>query len=108
VVKNVTSGKVLSEDAEIAKNFWDKSFGMILTRNSPGVILKTAFGIHTFFMKSPIDVLILDKNKKIVKIKENLSPGRIMVWNPKFDTVVELKGGTVNKTKTKVSDLLDF
>lgn len=46
--------------------------------------------LHMFFVFFPIDVLILDKNKKIVEIKKNFKP--FTFWNSKKNGkyVVEL------------------
>lgn len=43
-----------------------------------GYLFKTN-GIHTFFMFQKIDVVLTDKKNKIVFIKENLKPFRILL-----------------------------
>ena len=92
---------------KIAKSLYDKMFGMILRRNRDGLIFKTRFGIHTFFMKKPIDLLISDNNKKVRLIKK-IMPNRIFIWNPKFDTVIELPEGSIKKLNIEVGDFLNF
>lgn len=92
---------------KIAKSLYDKMFGMMLAGNKDGLILKTRFGIHTFFMKNPIDVLILDNQKKVRLIKK-IMPNRIFIWNPKFDTVIELPEGSIKKLNIEVGDFLNF
>jgi len=72
------------------------------------MLFRTRFGIHTIGMKYAIDVLILDKKNKVVAIKKNLEPNKIFLWNPAFNTVLELPAGTINKTKTEIKDLLSF
>ena len=57
-----------------ASGLIDSTLGMLLPRNSKGIVLKTRFGIHTFFMKEPIDVLILDNQNKIVRMKISIKP----------------------------------
>ena len=91
-----------------AKSVSDKSFGMILKKNSEGLFFRTRFGIHTFFMKKPIDILILDSLDKVVRIKPNLKPNKIFVWDFKFDKIVELPEGSVNKLKIKVGDEIKY
>lgn len=73
-----------------AKSIKDYTFGLLLEENRNGLLIKTRFGIHTFFMKFPIDVYVLDKNLKVVKVKKNLKPNRMFFWNPKYNMVVEL------------------
>lgn len=108
MVKNISNGEIISEKVKLAKSFSDKTFGMILSKNSEGLIFKTRFGIHTFFMRKSIDVIVLDKENKVVQISENLRPNNIFLWNPKFNIIIELPQGLVKKSKTKVGDSLKF
>jgi uncharacterized membrane protein (UPF0127 family) len=108
VVKNITKNIIISDEIDKAKTLSDEILGMILKRNANGVVLNTRFGIHTFFMKQRIDVIILDKKREVVKVKMNLSPNSLFVWNPRYDTVIEFPSGVINKSNTEVGDKLDF
>ena len=108
MIKNITNGEVISEKVKLAKSFSDKTFGMILSRNSGGLMFKTRFGIHTFFMKKSIDVIVLDKEDRVRQISEDLKPNNIFLWNPKFNTIIELPHGSIKSSKTKVGDSLKF
>lgn len=57
------------------------------------VYFKARLGIHTFFMRCPINVVLLDEKKNIVAKKEKLKPWRIWAWGLKKYTVVELPVG---------------
>lgn len=85
----------------------DKSIGLIGKEISP-VYFTTRYGIHTFGVKKPIDILILDNAKKIVKIKQSLLSNRIFFWNPRFSKVIELPQGTVEKMGARVGDKVDL
>ena len=89
------------------KSIKDKSLGMIRFKNSI-LFLKTRFGIHSFFLKTPFDIIVLDKDKKIVKIKENFLPNRLFFWNPKYFLILELPDGLVRKLKLKVGHIVEF
>ena len=108
VIKNETKKTILSDNAIIAKSFIQKTFGLILEKKADAMIFQTRFGIHTFFMKYPIDVLILDKQKRVVKMKVSLKPNSIYLWNPKFETVIELTEETIQKTKTEFFDHISY
>ncbi len=84
------------------------SLGLIDKKNSPPMVFYTRFGIHTFFMSYPIDVLVLDKNKQVKKIKKNLKPNRFFFYNPKYITVIELDKGFVDTNKIRLGDKIDF
>jgi uncharacterized membrane protein (UPF0127 family) len=51
---------------------------------------ETRWGIHTFFVREPIDVLILDEENRVQVIKKDLKPWRLFFWNPRYGKVVEL------------------
>ena len=85
-----------------------QSIGLIGARKASAFILKTRFGIHTVGLLFPIDVLILDKENKVVRLKENLKPLRIFIWKPHYNTVIELPGGSIKKSSTALGDKLSF
>ncbi len=88
------------------KGFEEQLVGLIGAKSASPVLLRTRFGIHTFGMSFPIDVVILDKKRKVVRVVEALKPNRIFVWSPRFDTVLELPIGTVRKYSLKVGSLI--
>lgn len=100
-----------SKDIEIHNNineastFSDKLLGMLKKSNLGGLIFKTRFGVHTFFLKNPIDVIILDKDYRVVKLA-TLKPNRFFFWNPKHNYVLELPEGTIKRTKIEAGNFL--
>jgi uncharacterized protein len=72
--------------------------------------LETRYGIHTFFVRRTIDIVILNSNFKVVTLKKNLKPNRIYFWNPLYFRILELPAGFINKTGIKKgsSILLSF
>lgn len=67
--------------------------------------MKTRYGIHTFFLRESIDVIVLDHNLKVVKIG-TVKPNNLFFWNPKHSLVLELPRGTIKKTKTEIGNHL--
>jgi uncharacterized protein len=108
VIKNITTNKIVSENDYFASKFSEKTFGLIKYDLKTSLIMKTRFGIHTFGMKDAIDILILDNNKKIVKMKNSLKPNRIFFWNPKFDLVIELPKQTIKKSGCELGHKINF
>jgi len=80
--------------------------GLLHAKKAFPVLLKTRFGIHTFGLRFPIDVLILDNNSRVVRICCSLKPNRIFLWPPVFDTVVELPTGAAKKKRIKPGDTI--
>jgi len=61
-----------------------------------GLLLKPCKQVHTFFMKFTIDVIFLDKNKKIIHL-ETLKPFRVSKYVWKARAVVEFPEGTIKQ-----------
>ncbi|MDO8638772.1 MAG: DUF192 domain-containing protein [Candidatus Daviesbacteria bacterium] len=106
-VFNKTKNIYISQDLKEATSISDKLFGMIKNSNQSGLIIETRFGIHTFFLKKAIDVIILNDHGKVVKLASIL-PNKLFFWNPKYSQVLELPKGTIKKTKTAVGNYLLF
>lgn len=105
-IRNKTKGTILASDIKIAKTLFEKTVGLIYSSQPSPLLLTTRFGIHTFGMKYPIDVLVLDPGQKVVKLVSSLPPNRIFLWNPLYNTVLELPAGTLKKTHTTLFDTL--
>jgi len=59
--------------------------------------------IHTFFMKFPIDLVYLDRDKRVRKVRERVAPWRISACLPAY-SVLELPEGTIRDTGTVRGD----
>lgn len=105
-IKN--KGKIICKDLKIAKSLLDRIFGLLIKSNPRSMLFKTRFGIHTFFLKEPIDVAVLDGNSKVVKIKQNLKPNRLYFWNPLNPWVLELPQGSIKKFNLSQAQTLDI
>ena len=92
--------------AKEIKGFWAKSKGLINNPKPNNIFLKTRWGIHTFGLRFPIDVVILDNSNKVVALKENLKPNNIFIWNPRYKNVLELKSQTIKINNIKINSKL--
>ena len=63
------------------------------------IIFKPCNSIHTFFMKFDIDVMFINENMEIIKKKENIKPGRIIMPVKEAAMVIESKAGTFKSFK---------
>ena len=63
-----------------AKTFKERLFGLMFKKNINYCLLfKKCNSIHTFFMRENIDVVMTDKNNKILFIKKNMKKNRIIL-----------------------------
>ncbi|HKL42539.1 MAG TPA: DUF192 domain-containing protein [Clostridia bacterium] len=64
-------------------------------------------GIHTFFMKFPIDVIYLDKNKEVIKKREKMKPYQLASISLKCKYVLEFRNEQFIK-KVNIGDIIHF
>jgi len=63
--------------------------------------------VHTFFMKFPIDLVYIDKRRKVRKVRHAVPPWR-MSGCLTAKSVLELPAGTAERTGTRVGDELSI
>jgi uncharacterized protein len=105
-----STGKELAARISVAESLSARIRGLLGRDSLPvgeGLLIRPCKGIHTFFMKFPIDVMILDKGNRILKSYSRLSPNRITTVYLKAATVLELPAGTLDQSLS-VGDSVDF
>ena len=107
-IVNKTKKTTLAENAIEAKTVKAQSLGLLAHKEPVALILRTRFGIHTFGMKYPIDVLILDQTYHVAELKQNMQPNTIFLWNIKHTIVIELPAETIRNTNTNHGDTISF
>lgn len=108
ILKNLTTGITITNNLKIAESFFDLAFGLLKSSNPRFMLFKTRFGIHTFFLQDEIDIIILDKNNRVAKLKTGLKPNRLFFWNPRYFLAIELPKDTIAASRTKLNDRLFF
>lgn len=93
---------------KIADTLVDKIVGLTGKKEGEALLIRTRFGIHTFGLSFPLDILILDRNYKVVKLKINLRVNKLFFWNPKYDMIVELPAGTVVRKRIRIGDKINL
>ncbi len=63
--------------------------------------------IHTFGMKMSIDVIFLDREYRVKKVRSGIGPNRISFCFS-ASSVLELAPGTISASGTRVNDCLAF
>ncbi len=64
-------------------------------------------GVHTFGMQFPIDLVYIDRNKRVKKVKNAVPPWRLSFCFSAY-SVLELAPGSVQNTATRSGDILEF
>src|SRR2546421_13010322 len=96
-VKNQTRGISLAETADIADTSSKRRTGLLKHKSlgpGEGLWIVPTEGVHTFGMKFAIDVVFLNRQRKILKIRPNMGKAR-MSLSLRAHSVLELPAGTV-------------
>jgi uncharacterized membrane protein (UPF0127 family) len=110
LVRNVTRNVVLADSASVADTSAKRRTGLLKHERleaGQGLWIVPCEGVHTFGMKFPIDVLFLNRKRRVLKIRENMVVRRISLclW---AHSVLELPAGTVKASGTEKGDHLEL
>jgi uncharacterized membrane protein (UPF0127 family) len=107
-VRNETRNTVLAEAADLANTSATRRTGLLKhERLEPGdgLWIVPCESVHTFFMKFPIDLVYLDKKRKVRKVRHAVPSWRLSACLTAH-SVLELPAGTVERTGPMVCDEL--
>lgn len=109
-VRNATRKNVISESAEICSSASSKALGLMFSAGKKSIIMEFSseqkVPLHMVFVFFPIDVLFLDRKRKVVEIKRNFRPFSFYSPSRKAMYVIEVPAGKA--AKTKIGDSIRF
>lgn len=108
ILKNKTQDIVITPNAYLATSFFDRLLGLLNPKLPRSIVFQTHFGLHTMFLKQSIDVLLLDNQYQIIKLKENLKPFSFFFYHPRYSIVIELPQGTIKKYHLRLNDKISL
>ncbi len=109
-VRNVTRQTVLAQAADVADTSAKRRTGLLKhERLEPGdgLWIVPCESVHTFFMKFPIDLVYLDKGKKVKKVRHAVPAWRMSACLTAH-SILELPAGIAAETGTVAGDELAF
>lgn len=65
-------------------------------------------GLHMLFVFCAIDVLFLDKDRKVVDSKEQFRPFTFYTPKKPCSYIIELPAGAIKKSRTRIGDKIGF
>jgi uncharacterized protein len=107
---NTTRQTVLADCVEVADHGATRRKGLLGRDGLPageGLWIVPCESIHTFWMKFPIDLVYLDRQKRVKKVRSGVLPWRFSACLSAH-SVLEFASGTVYKTQTRPGDRLEF
>lgn len=109
-IRNLTQQTEIASCAEVADTAASRNKGLLGRTGLPsggGLWIVPCESVHTFFMKFPLDLVYLDRNKKVRKARGNVGPWRLSGCLSAH-SIIELPAGTIEKTQTRRGDQLEF
>ena len=108
LVRNETRNSVLAELTDVADSSAKRRKGLLGRDSLPigqALWIVPSASIHTYGMRFPIDVLYLDRNKRVRKLRRAMPPWRVsLCLSAHF--VLELPAGIIEQTNTQPGDQL--
>lgn len=107
-VRNETRKTVLAEAADVADTSAKRRTGLLKHARldeGDGLWIVPCPSVHTFFMKFPIDLVYLDKKRRVRKVRHAVPAWRMSACLSAH-SVLELPAGMAAKTGTAVGDEL--
>lgn len=108
-IVNRTRATVLCQKAEIASTLLRGLRGLLGRKQlepGAGLLIRPSSGVHTWFMRFPIDVVSLDRNMKVNGIWYRVKPYRICALSLRTWSVLELPAGQIQMSGTLPGDQL--
>ncbi len=109
-VMNTTRNSVLAATLEVADSAAKRKKGLLGRASllpGEGLWIVPCESVHTFWMQFPIDLVYLDRKKRIRKLKSAVPPWRLSACLSAH-SVIELPAGTICQTRTQTGDKLEF
>ena len=109
-VTNPDRGTILADRADIADTSDKRRRGLLQHTGldaGEGLWIAPCEAVHSFGMRFAIDVLYLDRKKRVKKIRHTMVPRRLSACLTAY-SVLELPAGTAEATGTQPGDQLVF
>jgi hypothetical protein len=109
-IVNLTRQTVLADRVEVADSAANRNKGLLGRKGlelGEGLWIVPCSAVHTFGMRFTIDLVYVDRDKRVKKVRTSVPPWHMSVCVTAH-SVVELASGIVCATQTQAGDLLEF
>ena len=110
ILVNATKKTTVSDRCHFANNVFKRMIGLLnrkVLAQGEGLLLDRCYGIHTFGMRFPIDVVFLDKELRVIRVVTALPPWRsCLVKHAVY--VLELPVGAIQGSQTSTGDQIQM
>lgn len=109
-VTNATKSVRIGAKIDLADTFPSRLFGLVGRRSlgrGRGMLIQPSAGVHTFGMAFPIDVVALDKHRRVLRTWRGLAPFRVTRLSFRVHTCLELAAGQIDQCRIETGDQLE-
>jgi len=106
-VYNKTKETFLAFRVTVADSILGRLVGLLGRRSlqpDSGVWIVPANAVHTIGMMFSFDLVLIDKDFKVVGLRELVRPFRVTMPNRKAESVLELPAHSIFRSRTKIGD----
>ena len=105
VARDLDNGLVLANRVTVATRRIDRAVGLLGRSHLPAgeaLWIAPCHGVHTWFMRFPIDVIAMDSDGVVVDAVSVLKPWRMRLPKPGSYSVLELAAGTLESAPVSI------
>jgi uncharacterized membrane protein (UPF0127 family) len=111
LLKNALTGHVIATRVDRADSFLHRALGLLARpriRPDEGLWIENCSAIHTLGMRSSIDVIFIDGDRRVVRVAPRIAPFCIVLTCRKARSVIELGAGALELSEVLVGDQLEL
>jgi len=108
----ILEGRLFAEPVEYAAGFLERLKGLLgrsEMQHGTAMIIENCSSVHTVGMRFAIDLIFIDKEWRIISVRRDVKPGRVMVcggWRAR--RVAEFRAGGLALERVKAGAQLEF
>ena len=109
-ISNLTRQAELAHSVDVADHGAKRRKGLLgreMLSAGEGLWIVPCEAVHTFGMQFPIDLVYLDRDKRVKKVRHGVRPWRLSACFSAY-SVLELAPGAIRSTQTQPGDRLAF
>jgi len=113
MIKNVSKNRILAKESKLCRSILSKTKGLMFSAKPKPLVFtfskEERWSLHMLFVFFPIDVLWLNKDKKVVDIRQKFRPFSLLAKpQKKARYIIELPAGAIKNSRTEIGDKILF
>ena len=111
VARNLDTGSIVADRVDVADTRATRAVGLLSRTGlepGEGLWIVPSRGVHTCWMRFPIDVIALDESGVIIDRVAHLKPWRIRLPRRGTAGVLELRAGTLDQSGTRIGHRIEL